>query len=55
MTSLRSPWHHEPRIRLTDQERAKLFLERHGCSEITQGRDASRHPRFAAQEIEAVE
>lgn len=31
MTSLRSPWHHEPRIRLTDQERAKLFLERHGC------------------------
>lgn len=28
---LRSAWHHDPRIRLTDQQIAKLFLERHGC------------------------
>ena len=28
---MRSPWHHDPRIRLTDQQIAKLFLERHGC------------------------
>ena len=27
----RSPWHHDPRIRLTEQQTAKLFLERHGC------------------------
>lgn len=27
----RSPWHHDPRIRITDQQAAKLFLERHGC------------------------
>lgn len=26
-----SPWHHHPRIRLTPQKVAKLFLERHGC------------------------
>lgn len=28
---MRSPWHHDPRIRLTEQQVAKLFLERHGC------------------------
>lgn len=28
---MRSPWHHDPRIRLTEQQTAKLFLERHGC------------------------
>ena len=28
---MRSPWHHDPRIRLTEQQIAKLFLERHGC------------------------
>lgn len=28
---MRSPWHHDPRIRLTAQQVAKLFLERHGC------------------------
>lgn len=28
---MRSAWHHDPRIRLTDQQIAKLFLERHGC------------------------
>jgi 5-methylcytosine-specific restriction enzyme A len=27
----RSPWHHEPRVRLTPQKTAKLFVERHGC------------------------
>ncbi len=27
----RSPWHHDPRERLTDQKAAKLFLERGGC------------------------
>jgi 5-methylcytosine-specific restriction protein A len=27
----RSPWHHEPRIRLSEQKAAKLFLERGGC------------------------
>ena len=26
-----SPWHHEPRIRLTGAQCAKLFLERGGC------------------------
>ena len=26
----RSPWHHEPRIKLTEQKTAKLFLERGG-------------------------
>ena len=30
----RSPWHHDPRIRLSDQKTAKLFLERGGtCGE----------------------
>lgn len=28
---MRSAWHHDPRIRLTEQQVAKLFLERHGC------------------------
>ncbi len=28
---MRSAWHHDPRIRLTEQQIAKLFLERHGC------------------------
>lgn len=28
---MRSPWHHDPRIRLTENQTAKLFLERHGC------------------------
>lgn len=28
---MKTPWHHEPRIRLTEQEIARLFLERHGC------------------------
>jgi 5-methylcytosine-specific restriction enzyme A len=27
----RSPWHHEPRKRLTEQDKTKLFLERNGC------------------------
>lgn len=27
----RSPWHHDPRIKLSEQKIAKLFLERHGC------------------------
>ena len=27
----RSPWHHDSRIRLSEQQTAKLFLERHGC------------------------
>jgi len=26
-----SPWEHVPRINLTKQKKAKLFLERHGC------------------------
>ena len=28
---MRTPWHHDPRIRLSDQQIAKLFLERNGC------------------------
>lgn len=28
---MRSPWHHEPRIVLSEQKTAKLFLERGGC------------------------
>lgn len=28
---MKSAWHHDPRIRITDQQAAKLFLERHGC------------------------
>ncbi len=27
----RTPWHHEPRVKLSDQKAAKLFLERGGC------------------------
>lgn len=27
----RSPWHHEKRVRLSEQKTAKLFLERGGC------------------------
>ena len=27
----RSPWHHDPRQRLSEKQAAKLFLERHGC------------------------
>ena len=31
---MRSPWHHEPRKFLTEQQAAKLFLERGGvCSQ----------------------
>ena len=26
-----SPWHHDPRIRLTEAKVVKLFIERHGC------------------------
>lgn len=26
-----SPWHHEARVRLSDQQAVKLFLERGGC------------------------
>lgn len=28
---MKSPWHHDKRIRLSEQQIAKLFLERHGC------------------------
>lgn len=28
---MRTPWHHDPRIRLSEQQTAKLFLERNGC------------------------
>lgn len=28
---MKTPWHHVPRVRLTDAQTAKLFLERHGC------------------------
>jgi len=28
---LRTAFHHEPRVRLSQQQTAKLFLERHGC------------------------
>lgn len=28
---MRSAWHHDPRVRLSPQQTAKLFLERHGC------------------------
>ena len=27
----RSPWHHDPRIRLTEAKTVKLFIERGGC------------------------
>jgi len=27
---MRSPWHHEPRVKLSEQKTAKLFLERGG-------------------------
>lgn len=27
----RSPWHHTPRLHLSEKQAAKLFLERHGC------------------------
>ncbi len=28
---MKSPWHHDKRIRLSEQKVVKLFLERHGC------------------------
>lgn len=28
---MRTPWHHDPRIRLSEQQTARLFVERHGC------------------------
>lgn len=28
---MRTPWHHDKRIKLSKQKTAKLFLERHGC------------------------
>lgn len=31
MNNIRSPWHHDPRIRLSEQKTVKLFLERGGC------------------------
>ncbi len=31
VSEIRSPWHHNARVRLTPQKVAKLFLERHGC------------------------
>lgn len=27
----RTPWHHDPRVKLTEQKTVKLFLERNGC------------------------
>ena len=27
----RTPWHHDPRIRISDPQAVKLFLERGGC------------------------
>lgn len=29
-----TPWHHEKRVRLSEQKTAKLFLERNGCCGI---------------------
>lgn len=34
----RSPWHHEPRVKLTEQKAVKLFLERGGCCGICKRR-----------------
>lgn len=31
---MRSPWHHDPRVYLSEQKTAKLFLERGGCCHI---------------------
>ncbi len=28
---MKTPWHHVPRVRLSDQQTVKLFLERGGC------------------------
>jgi 5-methylcytosine-specific restriction endonuclease McrA len=32
--SVRSAFHHEPRVRLSEQKTAKLFLERGGCCHL---------------------
>ncbi len=49
-----SAFHHHPRIRLTSQKAAKLFLERHGCCREC-GRKLGPHDDWISEHIIALE
>ena len=49
-----NPWQHEKRIRLTEQEVAKLFLARHGCCREC-GRKLTARDQYIIEHIIALE
>lgn len=51
---MRSAWHHEPRVKLTDQQTAKLFLERNGCCHAC-GRKLYPGDRWTVGHVRALE
>lgn len=51
---MRSPWHHDPRIKLTEQQVAKLFLERHGCCREC-GRKLTARDQYIVEHVIALE
>ena len=51
---MRSAWHHDPRIRLTEQQVAKLFLERHGCCREC-GRKLTSRDDYVIEHVIALE
>lgn len=54
MSDDRHPWSHEKRIRLTDQQIARLFLERHGCCREC-GRKLTARCQYIIEHIVALE
>ena len=51
---MRSAWHHDPRIKLTEQQVAKLFLERHGCCREC-GRKLTARDQYIVEHVIALE
>lgn len=50
----RTPWHHEARVRLTQNQLAKLFLESHGCCREC-GRKLGPSDDWIAEHVIALE
>ena len=51
---MKSAWHHDPRIRITEQQVAKLFLERHGCCREC-GRKLTARDQYIVEHVIALE
>lgn len=51
---MRTPWHHEPRLHLTEKQAAKLFLERHGCCREC-GRKLTARDEWIVEHVTALE